>query len=140
PSGGSACKRLNLFLRWMVRRDAVDFGLWTRVSPARLIVPLDVHVVRLGRCLRLTRLTTPGWRMAADITAALRAVDPGDPVRFDFSLCHAGMEGRCGFGRRQGDAECPLRGLCHPGGRPATARPRTGAVRTVRAMARRRPA
>ena len=59
PSAGSACKRLNLFLRWMVRRDEVDLGVWTRVSPARLIVPLDTHVIRLGRCLRLTRYRQP---------------------------------------------------------------------------------
>ena len=65
PSAGSACKRLNLFLRWMVRRDAVDLGAWTRVSPARLIIPLDVHVIRVGQCLRLTRYASPGWRMAA---------------------------------------------------------------------------
>ena len=57
----------------MVRRDEVDLGVWTRCSPAKLIVPLDTHVIRLGRCLRLTRYTSPGWRMAADITASLRA-------------------------------------------------------------------
>ena len=117
PSAGSACKRLNLFLRWMVRRDAVDLGAWTSVSPAKLIVPLDTHVIRLGRCLRLTRYTSPGWRMAADITASLRAIDPDDPVRFDFSLCHVGMMNACGFGRRQGDAQCPLKGMCRPRGR-----------------------
>ena len=61
----SGCKRLNLFLRWMVRRDALDLGVWTRVSPAKLIVPLDTHVIRVGRCLRLTRRTPArdgGWR------------------------------------------------------------------------------
>lgn len=114
PSAGSACKRLNLFLRWMVRSDAVDLGVWTNVSQARLIVPLDTHVIRLGRCLRLTRYTSPGWRMAADITASLRALDPADPVRFDFSICHVGMMNACGFGRKQGDSQCPLKGLCHP--------------------------
>jgi uncharacterized protein (TIGR02757 family) len=114
PSAGSACKRLNLFLRWMVRRDEVDLGVWNRIPPARLIVPLDTHVIRLGRCLRLTRYVSPGWKMAADITAALRRLDPVDPVRFDFSLCHVGMMNACGFGRRQGDSQCPLRGLCHP--------------------------
>lgn len=114
PSAGSGCKRLNLFLRWMVRRDQIDLGVWTRVSPARLIVPLDTHVIRLGRCLRLTRYVSPGWKMAAEITAALRRLDPVDPVRFDFSLCHVGMMNACGFGRRQGDAQCPLRGLCRP--------------------------
>lgn len=114
PSAGSACKRLNLFLRWMVRKDAIDLGVWTRVSPARLIVPLDTHVIRLGRCLRLTRYGSPGWRMAAEITASLRAVDPDDPVRYDFSLCHVGMMNACGYGRAQGDKQCPLRGLCRP--------------------------
>ncbi|HEY2433789.1 MAG TPA: TIGR02757 family protein [Vicinamibacterales bacterium] len=114
PSAGSGCKRLNLFLRWMARRDEVDLGVWTKLPPAKLIVPLDTHVIRLGRCLRLTRYASPGWRMAADITASLRAIDPIDPVRFDFSLCHVGMMQACGFGRRQGDAQCPLKGFCRP--------------------------
>jgi uncharacterized protein (TIGR02757 family) len=114
PSAGSACKRQNLFLRWMVRSDEVDLGVWTRVPKAKLIVPLDTHVIRLGRCLKLTRYRSPGWRMAADITASLRRLDPEDPVRFDFSLCHVGMMNACGFGRKQGDSQCPLKGLCHP--------------------------
>jgi uncharacterized protein (TIGR02757 family) len=124
PSAGSACKRLNLYLRWMVRHDEVDLGVWRQVAPARLIVPLDTHVIRLSRCLRLTRYTTPGWKMAADITASLRRLDPADPVRFDFSLCHVGMMNACGFGRGQGDRQCPLRGLCRPGAprRPAGSR------------------
>ena len=114
PSSGSACKRLNLFLRWMVRRDEIDLGVWTRVPPSKLIVPLDTHVIRVGRCLRLTRYVSPGWKMAADITASLREIDASDPVRFDFALCHLGMMNACGFGARQGDSQCPLRGLCHP--------------------------
>jgi uncharacterized protein (TIGR02757 family) len=114
PSAGSACKRMNLFLRWMVRRDAIDMGVWTRVSPARLLVPLDTHVIRLGRCLGLTRYTSPGWKMAAEITASLREVNAVDPVRYDFSICHVGMMNACGFGRPQGDAQCPLRGVCRP--------------------------
>ena len=114
PSSGGACKRLNLFLRWMVRRDAVDLGIWSRVRPAQLIVPLDTHVIRVGRCLRLTRYTSPGWRMAADITRSLRKLDPVDPVRFDFSLCHVGMMKACGYGTKQRDRQCPLRGLCRP--------------------------
>jgi uncharacterized protein (TIGR02757 family) len=114
PSAGSACKRLNLFLRWMVRDDAIDLAVWRRVPPAMLIVPLDTHVIRLGRCLRLTRYTTPGWKMAAEITASLRRLDPDDPVRFDFALCHVGMMNACGFGRPQKDTQCPLRGLCRP--------------------------
>lgn len=128
PSAGSACKRLNLYLRWMVRKDAIDMGAWTRVSPSRLVVPLDTHVIRLGRCLRLTHYASPGWKMAAEITASLRAVDPVDPVRFDFSLCHVGMMGNCGYGRAQGDRQCPLRGLCHPG------RARNANVKTPRAI------
>lgn len=114
PSAGSACKRLNLFLRWMVRRDAIDLGVWTRVLPSRLIVPLDTHVIRVGQCLRLTRYTSPGWRMAAEITASLRALEPDDPVRYDFSLCHVGMMNACGFNRAQRDSQCPLRGACRP--------------------------
>jgi len=114
PSAGSACKRLNLFLRWMVRRDVVDLGVWSGVSSSRLIVPLDTHIVRLGQCLRLTRYRSPGWKMAAEITASLRAVDPVDPVRYDFALCHVGMMGACGFGQAQKDSQCPLRGECRP--------------------------
>ena len=114
PSSGGACKRLNLFLRWMVRRDEVDLGVWSVVPPARLIVPLDTHVVRVGRCLGLTSRRTPGWPMAAEITASLRRIDPEDPVRYDYSLCHLGMMGACGFGTRQRDAQCPLKGACRP--------------------------
>jgi uncharacterized protein (TIGR02757 family) len=114
PSAGSACKRLNLFLRWMVRKDVVDLGVWTGLSPSRLIVPLDTHVIRLGQCLRLTRYRSPGWKMAAEITASLRDIDPMDPVRYDFSLCHVGMMNACGFNRAQKDSQCPLRGVCHP--------------------------
>ena len=114
PSAGSGCKRLNLFLRWMVRHDAVDVGVWTRVSAAKLVMPLDTHVIRVGRCMRLTRRMSPGWKMAAEITASLRALDPDDPIRYDFSLCHLGMANACGFNRSQGDSQCPLAGHCHP--------------------------
>ena len=124
PSAGSACKRLNLFLRWMVRHDTIDLGVWTGVSPARLVVPLDVHVVRLARCLRLTRYRSPGWKMAADITASLRRIDLVDPIRYDFSLCHVGMMRACGFDHPLRDRNCPLRGLCRP-----LARPRGGTSR-----------
>ncbi len=124
PSGGSACKRLNLFLRWMVRRDDVDLGAWRRVSPSRLVIPLDVHVIRVATCLDLTRYRSPGWRMAADITAALRTVDPADPVRYDFALCHLGMLGLCGFRTPAGDSRCPMRGACRPRVRkPPASRP-----------------
>jgi uncharacterized protein (TIGR02757 family) len=114
PSVGSACKRLNLFLRWMVRSDALDLGVWSRVPPARLVVPLDTHVIKVGRCLKLTAYTSPGWRMARDITKSLRLLDPEDPVKYDFALCHLGMMNACGFSRAQADSQCPLRGLCQP--------------------------
>jgi len=115
PSSGGACKRLNLFLRWMVRRDAVDLAVWSGVAASRLVVPLDTHVIRLGQCLGLTRYRSPGWRMASDITARLREMDPQDPVRFDFSICHVGMMGNCGFGEKKRDRDCPFRGACCPG-------------------------
>lgn len=124
PSTGSGCKRLNLFLRWMVRRDQVDPGGWRRITPAQLIVPLDTHVVRVGRCLRLTTYQSPGWRMASDITRTLRELDPIDPVKYDFSICHLGMMNACGFNRPQRDRVCPLRGYCRPGARtPRASRP-----------------
>jgi len=116
PSTGSACKRLNLYLRWMVRCDAIDLGVWRFVPASALVVPLDTHVIRVGRCLGLTRYRSPGWRMAADITASLRRLNPADPVRYDFSLCRLGMKQHCGFDSPRGDAGCPLRGLCRPHG------------------------
>ena len=125
PSTGSACKRLNLYLRWMVRADSVDFGAWPGVSAAQLVVPLDVHVIRLGQCLGLTRYRSPGWKMASEITASLRQLDPADPVRYDFALCHVGMRDQCGFGRPFADSRCPLSGWCRPRRRtrPASRRP-----------------
>jgi uncharacterized protein (TIGR02757 family) len=112
PSTGAACKRLNLFVRWMVRRDAVDPGGWTLVPARQLVVPLDTHTIRTGRCLRLTTRASPGWKMATDITASLRRLDPEDPVRYDFALCHLSMMGACGYGTAQRDTQCPLRGVC----------------------------
>lgn len=114
PSSGGACKRLNLFLRWVVRRDAVDLGLWRAVSPAQLVVPLDTHIIRVGRCLGLTRRVSPGWKMALDITATLRQLSPDDPVRYDFAMCHLGMMGACGFGTTRTNCQCPLMAVCRP--------------------------
>jgi len=114
PSTGSACKRLNLFLRWMVRQDAVDPGGWTTVPARQLVVPLDTHTIRAGKCLGFTRRASPGWKMAAEITEALRAFDRDDPVKYDFALCHLSMMGACGYQTKQGDTQCPLRGCCRP--------------------------
>lgn len=88
PEDGSTCKRLNLFMRWMVRRDGIDFGLWKDVSPASLIMPVDTHIGRLA--YRLGWITTPSltWNKAEQITAVLRQFDWDDPTRYDFSLCH----------------------------------------------------
>lgn len=119
PASGGACKRLNLFLRWMVRRDGINPGGWTRVRPGQLVVPLDTHTIRVGKCLRFTTRVSPGWKMAADITAALREVDQVDPVRFDFALCHLSMMGACGWQSAQGSRQCPLRDVCRPARPPA---------------------
>jgi uncharacterized protein (TIGR02757 family) len=123
PSSGGACKRINLFLRWMVRQDGVDPGGWTAVAPAQLVVPLDTHTIRVGQCLALTGRKSPGWTMAVEITDALRAFDPADPVRYDFALCHLSMMGACGWGTRHGNSQCPLRMVCAP----ATHRPSASA-------------
>jgi uncharacterized protein (TIGR02757 family) len=116
PSSGGACKRLNLFLRWMVRKDGVDPGGWATPLAGQLVIPLDTHTIRSGKCLRLTKRASPGWKMAADITASLRAIDPADPVRYDFSLCHLSMMGACGYKTKQRDSQCPLKGVCKPSG------------------------
>ena len=95
PSAGGPCKRLHLFLRWMVRREAPDFGLWTGVSPARLLIPLDTHVENMSRAIGLTRRRSRNWRMAQEVTQHLALVDAEDPVKFDFALCHKRMSGDC---------------------------------------------
>jgi uncharacterized protein (TIGR02757 family) len=91
PRQGSACKRLNLYLRWMVRRDGVDLGVWRRPLPSQLVLPLDAHTYALARRLRLTRYRSPGWAMAVDVTERLRRFDPGDPVKYDFALHRMGL-------------------------------------------------
>jgi uncharacterized protein (TIGR02757 family) len=86
PARGSACKRLNLYLRWMVRRGGVDLGVWSRPTPRQLVVPLDTHTCSMARRLRLTRYRSPGWPMAVDVTRRLRCLDDRDPVKYDFAL------------------------------------------------------
>ena len=113
PSTGGPCKRLHLFLRWMVRKDPPDFGLWTSVSPARLLIPVDTHVENMARAIGLTRRRSRTWRMAEEITANLAAVDPADPVKFDFALCHTRMAGDC-RDRRDATvcAPCGFKAVC----------------------------
>ena len=91
PADGSACKRLNLYLRWMVRRDAVDLGVWSVIEPKSLVIPLDAHIFAISRRVRLTRYKSAGWAMAADITKRLRRLDPEDPVKYDFALHRMGL-------------------------------------------------
>lgn len=94
PRNGSACKRLNMFLRWMVRGDdGVDLGLWKGVRAADLVMPLDTHVARFGRLFGLSKRKSEDWRMAEEITGGLRAFCPDDPVRYDFAIAWAGVEG-----------------------------------------------
>jgi uncharacterized protein (TIGR02757 family) len=113
PWKGSACKRHNLFLRWMVReKDGVDLGIWTVLSPRDLVVPLDTHMARMGRWMGLTRRRTPSFRMAEEITGAFRAVCPDDPVKFDYALTRIGILGEC-TRRTPGACEfCALAGAC----------------------------
>ncbi len=91
PGRQSACKRLMLYLRWMVRRDAIDPGGWTCLEPASLLVPVDTHLLRVARALGLTSRAQANLRVAREITGALRAIDPRDPVRFDFCLTRPGI-------------------------------------------------
>lgn len=93
PVGGSACKRLNLFLRWMARHDAIDPGGWERVRPDRLIMPLDTHVHRTALERGWTRRKTADLAAAMEITAVLRAIRPDDPLRYDFAITRPGIRG-----------------------------------------------
>jgi len=95
PRAGSACKRLVLYARWMIRSaDGVDLGLWP-ISPSALLIPVDTHIHRISRNLGLTHRRTASWATAEEITAALRKFDPEDPVKYDFALCHLGVSRDC---------------------------------------------
>jgi uncharacterized protein (TIGR02757 family) len=93
PAKKSTCKRLNMFLRWMVRKDAagVDLGLWNSISPAQLICPVDLHVARVARRLGLLRRKQNDWQTALELTEQLRSLDPSDPVKYDFALFGLGI-------------------------------------------------
>ena len=95
PQKGSACKRTNLFLRWMVRKRDIDFGIWDRVPASHLIIPLDTHIARISKCLGLTQRSSSDWKTAKEITEALKQFDPEDPLKYDFALCHHGIAGLC---------------------------------------------
>ncbi|MCL6523461.1 MAG: TIGR02757 family protein [Thermoflavifilum sp.] len=93
PFRGSSCKRLNMFLRWMVRRDpkGIDFGCWQQIKPHQLICPMDVHVARVARRLGLIHTQTATWKSALELTQKLRIFDPHDPVKYDFALFGLGV-------------------------------------------------
>ena len=114
PAQGSACKRMNLYLRWMVRpEDGIDCGVWTQVCPRQLVMPLDTHIARISGYIGLTERKSPAWAMALDITQQLRRLDPNDPLRYDFALCHMGIAGDC---PRKRDlvkcTHCPIQPIC----------------------------
>jgi uncharacterized protein (TIGR02757 family) len=113
PEDGSACKRMNLFLRWMVRRTSPDLGLWTFVDPAKLVVPLDTHVHRIATFLGLNRRKTADWKAARALTDRLARFDGADPVRYDFALCRLGILDLCSRRRRKENCDvCLLRDAC----------------------------
>lgn len=113
PASGSACKRLCMFLRWTVRpADGIDLGLWDGISPAQLVIPVDTHISRISRYLGLTNRKSADWRMAQEITAALRRFDPADPVKYDFSLAHLGISDGCDGKDLSRCTSCPIFGIC----------------------------
>ncbi len=91
PERGSACKRTNLLLRWMVRKDELDFGLWDGIPASKLLIPVDTHVARVCTSLKLTSRKNADWKMAEEITNKLKVFDAEDPVKYDFAICHIGM-------------------------------------------------
>lgn len=100
PERKSTCKRINMYLRWMVRKDdkGVDFGLWDNISPGQLVCPCDLHVDRVARLLKLIRRKQTDWLTALELTENLRKLDPVDPVKYDFALFGLGIEE--GWGKR----------------------------------------
>ncbi len=115
PTGGSPCKRLNLFLRWMVRDDAVDAGLWRTIDKTKLIVPVDVHMGRLCRMLGLYDRSTVTLSAALEITEGFAEINPADPVKYDFALSRIGIIDNCTGNRRGQCQRCELFRLCNAG-------------------------
>ncbi len=119
PAGGSACKRACMFLRWMVRPDdGIDLGLWQEILPSKLIIPVDAHILRIGRHLGLTERNQGDWKTALEITRSLRKLNPADPVKYDFSLCHLGISEGCGKKDKMACLTCDIAGICS--GNPAS--------------------
>lgn len=113
PIKGSACKRMAMYFRWMVRGpDDVDFGLWSFIHPSRLIIPVDSHIARMGTLLGLTERKSPDWKMALEITAALKTLDANDPLRYDFALVRPGILGECSKSSKGDCSNCVLQTVC----------------------------
>jgi len=112
PAGGSACKRINLFLRWMVRDDDVDAGLWKSIDKAKLIVPVDVHMSRLCKILGLYDRKTVSLSAAVEITESFAEIESADPVKYDFALSRIGIVEDCNGRLREGCEFCELFGFC----------------------------
>ena len=112
PRAGSACKRLNLFLRWMVRDDAVDTGLWKSIKKSQLIVPVDVHMGRLCKLLGLYSRKTLSLSTAIKITKSFAEIEPDDPVKYDFALSRIGIVENCDGRYRSQCESCDLCEFC----------------------------
>jgi uncharacterized protein (TIGR02757 family) len=112
PLKGAACKRWRMFLRWMARDGWPDFGLWKKYPTSSLVVPLDTHVHRISLQIGLCRRRAADAKAAHEITAALRELDPADPLEYDFALAHLGILGDCTGKRRRKCHECPLETVC----------------------------
>jgi uncharacterized protein (TIGR02757 family) len=85
---------MNLFLRWMIRKDEIDLGIWNIVPPSKLIIPVDTHIARVSKKLKLVKRKSIDLKFALELTYNLKSFDPNDPVKYDFALCHAGIEKR----------------------------------------------
>jgi uncharacterized protein (TIGR02757 family) len=113
PADGSACKRMNLYLRWMVRRTPPDLGLWTFVDPRKLVMPVDTHIHRIATFLGLNERKSADWKTARALTDRLARFDEADPVRYDFALCRLGILDLCSRKRRKENCDvCLLRDVC----------------------------
>ncbi len=112
PANGGTCKRLFLFLRWMVRNDAVDTGLWKKVDKSKLIVPVDVHMGRLSKIMGLHNRKTLNLAAAIEITDCLSRLSPSDPVKYDFALCRIGIIENCSGKPNKYCPECKLAQFC----------------------------